>query len=134
MMGVYSAKIADLQRDRLVGVKPRLDEYQIGAFSLGGDRRHRGMNPELPRFIACRCDDAAFARSSDRNRLAAQLGIIALFHRCVERIHVDMDDFAEAARPERGLFRARFGFHASPSPHRWPGEHTVRVNRVLQNR
>jgi hypothetical protein len=45
-----------------------------------------------------------------------------------------MDDFADAARPERGLFRARFGFHASPSPHRWPGEDAVRVNRVSRDR
>jgi hypothetical protein len=52
------------------------------------------MNPELPRFIACCRDDAAFARSSDRDRLAAQLGIIALFHRRVERVHVDMNDFS----------------------------------------
>ena len=92
------------------------------------------MNPERPRFIACRRDAAAFARSSDRDRLAAQLGIIALLHRRVERVHVDMDDFAEAARSERGLFRPRFGFHASPSPHRWSGEDAVRVNRVSRNR
>ena len=88
------------------------------------------MHAERARFVACRRDDAAFARSADSHRLAAQLGIIALFHRRVERVHVDMDDFAEPARPERGLFRARFGFHASPSPHRWPGEDAVRVNRV----
>jgi hypothetical protein len=67
------------------------------------------MHAERARFVACRRDDAAFARSADRHRLAAQLGIIALFHRRVERVHVDMDDFAEPARPQRGLFRVRFG-------------------------
>jgi len=55
----------------LVSVKTRLDEDQIGAFSLGSDGRHRGVNAELPRFIARRRDDAAFARSADRDRLAA---------------------------------------------------------------
>ena len=56
------------------------------------------MNPELPRFIACRRDDAAFARSANRDWLAAQLGLIALFDRRVERVHIDMDDFTAAAR------------------------------------
>jgi hypothetical protein len=57
------------------------------------------MNPERAGFVACRRDDAAFARSADRDRLAAQLGIITLFDRRVERVHVDMDDFAAAAAP-----------------------------------
>jgi hypothetical protein len=91
----------DLQGDGLVSVEARFDEDQIGAFSLGGDGRHRGMNPELPRLIACRRHDAAFARSANRDRLAAQLGIIALFHRRVERVHIDMDDFTAAARRGR---------------------------------
>jgi hypothetical protein len=59
------------------------------------------MDSERPRFIAGRRDDAAFARSADRNRLATQLGIVALFDRRVERVHVDMDDFAGATRPGR---------------------------------
>jgi len=52
------------------------------------------MHAELPRFVACGCDDTSFARSADRDRLPAQLRIVTLFDRCVERIHVDMDDFA----------------------------------------
>jgi len=59
------------------------------------------MHSERARFVTCRRDDAAFARSADRHRFAAQLGIIALFDRRVERVHVDMDDFAEAAPPGR---------------------------------
>jgi hypothetical protein len=56
------------------------------------------MHAELPRLVACRHDDAAFARSADRDRLAAQLQVVALFDGCVESIHVDMDDLARAAR------------------------------------
>jgi hypothetical protein len=52
------------------------------------------MHAELARFVARGRDHAAFARSADRDRPPAQLRIITLFDRCVERIHVDMDDFA----------------------------------------
>jgi hypothetical protein len=128
---VFGEDLPNFQRDRLVGVKPRLDKDQVGASPLGGDRRHRGMHAELPRFVACGRDDAAFARSADRDRLAAQLRIIALFDRCIERIHIDMDDFARAARPGRGSFCGPFRPHSEPSPDPWPGEDAVRDNRVL---
>jgi hypothetical protein len=36
------------------------------------------MHAVRPRFVACRRDHAALARSADRDRPAAQLGIIAL--------------------------------------------------------
>jgi len=74
------------------------------------------MNAKLPRLVACRRDDAALARSADRDRLAALFGIVALFDGCVESIHVDMDDFARASRLARKTFRALFGPHQSPLP------------------
>jgi len=37
------------------------------------------MNAKLPCLIACRRDDPALARSADRDRLAAQIRVIALF-------------------------------------------------------
>jgi hypothetical protein len=37
------------------------------------------MDAELPRFVACGRDNTAFPRSADRDRLAAQLRIVALF-------------------------------------------------------
>src|SRR5215470_488363 len=86
------------QGDCLVGIEPRLDEDQIGTLSLGSDRGHRRMDAKLPCLVACRRDDAALARSADRDRLAAQLRIIALLDGCVESIHVNMDDLARAAR------------------------------------
>src|SRR5215472_8632720 len=106
----------DLQRDCLVGIEPRLDEDQIGALSLGGDRGHRRMNAKLPCLVACRRDHAALARSANRDRLAAQIRVIALFDGCVESIHVDMDDLARAARLARETFRALFCAHQSPLP------------------
>jgi hypothetical protein len=44
------------------------------------------MHAELARFVARGRDHAAFARSADRDRPPAQLRIITLFDRCVERI------------------------------------------------
>src|SRR6516225_4264986 len=113
---VFREDFPDLQRDCLVGIEPRLYEDQIGALSLGGDRRHRRMNAKLPCFVACRRDDAALARSADRDRLAAQVRVITLFDGCVEGIHIDMDDFARTPRVARKTFRALFGPHQSPLP------------------
>jgi len=53
------------------------------------------MHAELGRFVACGRHDATFPRSADCDRLPAQLRIVTLFDRCVERIHVDMDDLRE---------------------------------------
>jgi hypothetical protein len=111
---VFGENLPDLQRDRLVSVEPRRNEDQIRAFPLGCDRRHRRMHAELARFIACGRNDTAFARSADRDRLPAQFRIVALFDRCVERIHVYMNDFARPARPGRGFFSPLFDPHVSP--------------------
>ena len=75
------------------------------------------MNPERAGFVTCRRDDAAFPRSADRDRLPTQLRIVTLFDRCVERIHVDMDDLARSyGRLGRRAVRALFGPHFSPLP------------------
>ena len=74
------------------------------------------MHAKLPRFVARSGDDAAFARPADGDGLAAQLGIVALFDRRVERVHIDMDDFARAVRPDRGSLRGPFRPHLRPLP------------------
>ena len=90
------------------------------------------MDSESPRFVAGRCDHAAFARSSNRDRLPAQLRIVALFNRRVERVHVDMDALARATRSAREFFRALFGPHLRPLPivaRGGRGSHEPRVTR-----
>ena len=112
---VFGEDLPDLERDRLVDVEPRLYENQIRAFSLSRERRHRGAHAELARFVARGRDDAAFPRSADRDRLPTQRRIVALFDRCVERIHVDMDDLARSCRRlGRRPLRALFGRHFNP--------------------
>src|SRR4029077_6443032 len=91
---VFGEDLPDLQRDRLVRIEARLNKDQIRTFPLGGDRWHRGMHAELPRFVAGGRDHAAFARSANRDGLPSELRIVTLFPRC-ERIHVDMDDLRD---------------------------------------
>ena len=74
------------------------------------------MHAELPRFVACGRNHAAFARSADRDRFPAQLRIVTLFDRCVKRVHVDMDDFARPARLGREALLAPFTARFSPVP------------------
>ena len=52
------------------------------------------MHPEVPGFIRSSADNRAFALPSDDYRFAAELRIIALLHRSIKRVHVDMDDFS----------------------------------------
>jgi hypothetical protein len=51
-------------------------------------------DPETSRLVARRGNDAAFGRIADRHRLALESRIVALLHRRIERIHVDVDDLA----------------------------------------
>jgi hypothetical protein len=62
---------ADLERHHPVDIEARLYEDQGGTFALCGNRRHCGAHAECPRFVACGGDDAALARSADRNRFTA---------------------------------------------------------------
>src|SRR6202047_5375430 len=76
---------ADLERHNLVNIEARLYEDQVGTFALCGGRWHCGVHAECPRFVACGSDDAALARSANRDRLAAQVRIIALLDGGVRR-------------------------------------------------
>src|SRR5579875_2939854 len=113
---VFGEDPADLKRDRPIDLKARFDEDQIRASALGRERGHRGADAELARFIAGGGDHPALPRSADRDRLAAQLRIVALFDRGVEGIHVDMDDLARSDRRGRGERPALCGTSSRPIP------------------
>ena len=72
-VGVVEEDRADLLADGAIDVEPRLDEDQVGAAPLGGDRRHRRAHAKRPRLIARRGHHAAMP-AADRHRLALQLG------------------------------------------------------------
>jgi hypothetical protein len=82
----------DLLRHHFVDVEARRHEHQVRAFPPGSDGRHGGVDAKLPGFVARGGHHASFTRPTHREREAAQAGVIALLHRCVERIHVDVDD------------------------------------------
>ena len=107
--GVAGEDIADLARDRAVGVEARLDEDKFGAAAARGHGRHGRAHAEFPRLVAGGGDDAAFAGAADGDRLAAQVRIVALLDGRIERIHVDMDDLAR-----------RTGFDRFRRPHGAP--------------
>ena len=96
--------LVDLRGDGAVDVEAWGHEQEVRALPARRDARHRGTHAELPRLVARRRDHASGLRSADRERLAAQARIVALLHRRVERVHVDVDDLALLAHaPERSV-------------------------------
>ena len=85
-----------LVRDLAVHRHARLDADGVRAAAQRLADRHRGAHAELAHFVAGRRDHAAIAGAADDQRLAAQLGSVALLHRRVERVHVDVQDGARA--------------------------------------
>ena len=57
---------------------------------------HGRSHAVLPRLVARRHDDPAML-PAHRDRLAPEVRIVALLHRRVEGVHVDMDDFSKRA-------------------------------------
>jgi hypothetical protein len=51
-------------------------------------------NAEGARLVARRGDYAPFGAVADSDRTAPKLGIVALFDRRIEGVHVDMNDLA----------------------------------------
>jgi hypothetical protein len=97
----------NLSRLVAVGIHSGADKNSIRAQPLGRSRRHRGPHAECPRFIARRANHTpAVGRSPDNDRPALEPRIIALFHRCIERIHIEVEDHARHFW-RRGLAKCR---------------------------
>jgi hypothetical protein len=52
------------------------------------------MDTKASSLVARCCNDTPFTGAPNRDRLAAQSGIIPLLHGCVEGIEIHMDDTA----------------------------------------
>src|SRR5215470_8650624 len=113
-MRVFGKDFADLTRYRLVDLEARLDEDQVGTPPFGRDRWHRRPNTKFSRLVARRCDHTAFARTPDGHRLTPQLGIVPLFDRRVECVHIDVNDLTLPRGLGCGFARPRFVAVRSP--------------------
>src|ERR1051325_10882623 len=85
---------ADLVRDGAVLFEIRRDEDAGRAEALRARGGHGGVDAELARLVGPGADHAPLARPADDHRLAAQRGVVALLHRRIECVHIDMDDLA----------------------------------------
>ena len=104
----------DLLRDLLIDLKARLHKNEAGTPALGRDRRHRRVDAERSRLVAGRSHHSSGVWAAHSHRLAAKLRIVALLDRRVERIHIDVNDFARQRnrRPRRAHRGGRPGWIA----------------------
>ena len=82
----------DLLRHRAVMTDARMHHDRLGATAQRFACRHCRVHAELADFVARGCDDATIAAATHDDGFAAQLRVVALLDRCVERIHVDVQD------------------------------------------
>jgi len=120
---IVEEDFADLVRHLAINVEAVLDEDEVRAFALGGDRRHGRAHAVDARLIAGRRDDPAQPAPADGHGLAAQLRKVALLDRREKGIHVDMDDLPDAFR---------FGAVHALDLHPWrvsPRQHEHKANK-----
>ena len=121
---------ADLAADGDVMVHARADHHGVGASFQRLPGRHRRPDAELPRDVAGRRHDAAFAPADD-DRSVTDFGIVALLDRRIEGVAVDMGDgeiekLARAADIRRAAMRTavrRFGAADIAASKTRPTEH-----------
>ena len=94
--------LADRAPDRLrvlpVERVARPDEDDVGAASERLGRAHRGADPEAPRDVVRRRDDAAALRiAADDERPGAQRRVFELLDGGEERVQVEMGEYRHAA-------------------------------------
>jgi hypothetical protein len=69
-------------------------EHGVRAKALRSDSRHCRSHSEPARFIGGSADDGAASAPCDHDGLSPQLRIVPLLHGRVERVHIDVHDFA----------------------------------------
>jgi hypothetical protein len=70
------------------------EEHGVRTQAARPSRRHRGMDPVVPRLVARGGDHAALTGAADDHRLTAQLRTAQQLDGHEERVHVDMQDRA----------------------------------------
>ena len=93
-VGMQPENLVDLPGDLAVKRELRRDKNGMRAQAFGGGDRHGGAQAVFAGFIRGGANHRARAVPRHHNGFAAQLGLFAQFYRCVERVHVNVDDFA----------------------------------------
>ena len=93
-VGVGVEDFVDLGRDLFVDLHSTRHEDEVGAEALRLDRRHSRTDTEAARFVASGRHDTTHIAVAYGDGFALKLGVVALLHRGIEGIHVDMYDFA----------------------------------------
>ena len=93
-VGVGVEDFVDLGRYLFVDLHATWYEDEVGAEALCFDGRHRRTDTETARLVAGSRYDTAHIAVAYSNGFALQLRVVALFHRGIEGVHVDMYNFA----------------------------------------
>ena len=93
-VGVGVEDFVDLGRDFFVDFHSTRYEDEVGAEALRLDRRHSRTDTEAARLVASGRHDTTHIAVAYGDGFALKLGVVALLHRGIEGIHVDMYDFA----------------------------------------
>ena len=90
---IQMENLMNLTRHGLVGVHPPRHENQAGTQPQGPLRRHGRTHPEAAGLVAGRGHHAPLLRTAHGNGLAPEFRMVALLHRRIKRVHVDVYDF-----------------------------------------
>lgn len=96
-VGIPVENSVDLGRNGFIDVEAAVDENQAGTHVPSFRRGHGRTDTVSAGFVARRGHDSASVGLPDGYRFSFQPGVIALFYRSVERVHVDMYYFSEHA-------------------------------------
>ncbi len=97
-VGMAAEYLTDLARHLAIAVEVRRHVDGLRAQAFGADGGHGRMNAEAPRLVGRRANNRARPGPGHHHGLAAQVGIVALLHGRVERVHVHMHDLAQEFR------------------------------------
>ena len=95
-MCVVGEDAPDLLGHRAIDLEARRDKNEFGTLPQRRCGRHGRAHAERAGFVTRRRDHTALGGMADCDGPPTKAWIIALLDRCIERVHVDVDDFTDA--------------------------------------